>query len=104
MLILDLTIYELGNVLLRGEAWDAYRVATQIEDLLTICGEPIVLEPEWRRDAAAVAEEHGLTYYDASYAAAARGLGVALVSADKQLLDAGLAETITQFVERLRLR
>ncbi|HEU0169713.1 MAG TPA: hypothetical protein VFS62_18210, partial [Chloroflexota bacterium] len=75
-----------------------------VEALVALCGPPITLEPEWRRDAAVLAVQHRLTYYDASYAAAARGLGVALVSADKQLLDAGLAETITQFVERLRLR
>ena len=103
VLILDLTLYEVGNILLR-KRWQASHVADQIEDLLTICGPPVVLEPEWRRDAAALSQEHKLTYYDACYAAAARGLRVALVSADRQLLDAGLAESVTAFVERLRLR
>lgn len=42
-----------------------------------------------------LAEEHRLTFSDASWAAAAQQLGVPLVSADRQLLQAGLAQSTT---------
>ncbi len=40
-------------------------------------------------------------YYDACWAAAAQHLSVALVSADRALLDAGLAESATDAARRL---
>ena len=44
-----------------------------------------------------------LTFYGACWAAATRALGVSLVSADTQLLHAGLAESPQAVVHRLRL-
>jgi len=93
--ILDLVIYELGNILLRSLRWPAKEVADQLEDLLVMCGPVLMLEPAWRRDAAELAQLHRLTFYDAAFAAAARGLGVTLVSADRQLLASGLAQSAT---------
>ena len=101
--ILDLTIYEYGNVLLRRIRRPATEAMTRVEDLLRLCGAPLTLAVEWRRDTAELAERHGLTYYDAAYAAVARGLGITLISADRQLVAAGLAESATDFVHRLRL-
>ncbi len=57
----------------------------------------------WLRDAAVLAETHTLSFYDASWAAAAAGLGVSLVSADRRLLFADLAETPTAVTLRLHL-
>ena len=54
-----------------------------------------MLEPPWRRDATELGQRHGLTFYDAAFAAAARGLDVPLVSADRQLLASGLALSLT---------
>jgi len=62
----------------------------------------ITLEPSWRRDAAELAQLHRLTFYDAAFAAAARGLDVTLLSADRQLLASGLAESVTSWAARLR--
>ena len=101
--VLDLAIYQVGNVLVRTLSWPARDVADQIEDLLTICGMPLTLTAEWLRDAASLAAEHRLTYYDAAWAAAARGLAIPLVSADRRLRSAALAETPTDVVARLRL-
>jgi len=78
-------------------------VADQLDDLLVIFGPPLLSSPEWLRDAADLASSRRLTFYDAAWAAAARGLGVPLVSADGQLLAAGLAETATATVRRLGL-
>lgn len=99
--LLDLAIYELGNILLRKLKWSARRVADQLDDVQVLCGRPFSLEPEWRRQAAALAERHALTLYDAAFAAAAQGMGASLVSADQQLLVAGLAESVSMWVERI---
>jgi predicted nucleic acid-binding protein len=101
--ILDLAVYEVGNLLVRALRWPARDVADQLEDLLTICGTPLTLPADWLRDAASLAAEFRLSYYDAAWAAAARGLAIPLVSADRRLHSAALAETPTEVVARLRL-
>jgi len=101
--MLDLAVYEVGNVLSRALRWSADDVAAQLDDLLTICGTPIVIQPEWLRAAATLAAEHGLTFYDAAWAATARGLSIPLVSADRALITSGLALSPSAAVERLGL-
>ncbi|MGL5912351.1 MAG: PIN domain-containing protein, partial [Phycicoccus sp.] len=59
---------------------------------------------EWLRHAAGLANRHGLTFYDASWAATAETLNMSLVSADRQLLASGLAESPTDAVAHLKLR
>jgi predicted nucleic acid-binding protein len=101
--VLDLAVYELGNVLLRALRWSAADAADQIDDLLVLCGPPLILTSAWAREAASLAEQHGLTFYDAAWAAAARISGVPLVTADRQLLATELALSVPQVVERLAL-
>jgi predicted nucleic acid-binding protein len=57
----------------------------------------------WLRDAAVLAETHALSFYDASWAAAAAALDVPLVSADRRLLAAGLAVSPSAVAARLNL-
>lgn len=47
-----------------------------------------------RRQAVDLAERHGLTVYDASYAAVAQRRGLLLVSGDRALQRAGLAVAV----------
>ena len=101
--VLDLAVYELGNVLVRGLRWAADDVAEQLRDLLTLVSTPLVMSPDWIDQAARLAVEHGLTFADASWAAAAAELEVSLVSADRLLLRSGLAVSPTDAVERLGL-
>jgi predicted nucleic acid-binding protein len=98
--ILDLTFYELGNVLLRALRWSAAEVAAQLDDVRFICA---VLTPGSRelRLAAQLAETHALTFYDAVYAAAARSRGAALATADRALLDSGAGELPAVIAARL---
>jgi predicted nucleic acid-binding protein len=103
VVILDLTLYELGNILLRSLHWSSGDTADQLEDLILICGMPLALDASWRRDAALLAEQHRLTFYDAAFAGAARGLQIPLVTADHELLASGLAERVSAFVHRMRL-
>ena len=101
--MIDLALYEMGNVLLRSLGWRGSDVADQLDDLVVICGAPLALAPEWFRQAAVLGALHGLTFYDAAWAAAADALGVPLVSADAQLQAAGLAESPAAVARRLRL-
>jgi predicted nucleic acid-binding protein len=101
--VIDLALYEMGNVLLRALRWSGSDVADQLEDLVIICGPPLAMAAEWLRRAAELGERHQLTFYDAAWAAAAEALDVALVSVDAQLLTAGLAESPAAVAQRLRL-
>jgi predicted nucleic acid-binding protein len=102
--LIDLGLYEMGNVLLRGLGWRGSDVADQLDDLVIICGPPLAMAADWLRRAAELGREHRLTFYDAAWAAAAEGLGVSLVSVDTQLLSSGMAESPTAVVQRLQLR
>jgi len=95
LLVLDLAAYELGNVLLRPLGLPALVVAAQVRLLLTLCGPLLHMRPSWLDAAADLGERHGLTYYDASWAAAAQALQCPLVSADRLLVRNGLAVTAT---------
>lgn len=86
-----LAAYEVGNILIRKNGWEPDRVETALVLLEEICGEPVELEPADRRATARLCHEHGLTFYDASYAAIAQRLGRGLLSEDTALLTAGLA-------------
>jgi predicted nucleic acid-binding protein len=101
--VLDLAVYEIGNVLTRALRWSASDVADQLDDLYEILGPALRMTRAGVRDAASLADVHTLSFYDASWAAAARELGVALISADRRLLSAGLAESPTQVTARLQL-
>ena len=90
--ILDLTPYEIGNALLRGRTGlGAAGVATVLDALLDLCPRLTLSRAELTATAR-LAEEHGLTLYDAAYAAAARTRGARLATYDKDLLRAGLGE------------
>lgn len=102
--MLDLALYEVGNVLSRVLRWNAVDVADQLDDLHAILGPPLVMTPAWLRRAATLAHLHALSFYDASWAAAAAELGISLISADRRLLGAGLAESPNEVAIRLMLR
>lgn len=101
--VIDLAYYEVGNVLVRALGWTAADVADQLDDLRVVVGEPLGLSPPLLRLAAGLATGEGLSFYDAAWAAAARGWQLTLVSADRRLVDAGLAESPTTTVGRLHL-
>lgn len=102
--ILDLAIYEVGNILVRAFRWEPSAVADQLDDLGVILGQPLVMTADWLRHAAALAHTHTLSFYDASWAATAAKLRMPLVSADRQLLAAGLAESPSTIVARLKMQ
>lgn len=101
--VLDLATYEVGNVLSRAVRWTGADVADQLDDLHAILGPPMVMTSAWLRTAASLAHKHALSFYDASWAAAAGELGIPLISADRRLLASDLAESPTEVTSRLKL-
>ena len=101
--VIDLALYEMGNVLLRSLRWSGPDVADQLDDLMVICGSPLAVAADWLRRAAVLGAANGLTFSDACWAATAQALGISLVSAGTQLLRAGLAESPRAAARRLRL-
>jgi predicted nucleic acid-binding protein len=87
LVVLDLTPYEVGNALLRGRARVAAdRVVVVLDALADICPQ-VAPNRDELREAATLAERHGLTLYDAAYAAVAQARGATL---DEALLRSGL--------------
>lgn len=99
--IIDLALYEVGNVLLRRLGWSGADTARQLEILTDLCGAPLVLGAEVLALASRVGADHGLSFYDAAWAAAAEAFGVPLVSVDGALVAAGLAELPSAAATRL---
>jgi len=89
-----LAMHEVGNVLTIHSGWPPERIASALDLLGEICGDPFELRPEDHRVATELAVGHHLTFYDASYAAIARRAGRRLLSADSDLLDARLASSL----------
>ncbi|MBA2700631.1 MAG: type II toxin-antitoxin system VapC family toxin [Chloroflexi bacterium] len=88
--VLDLTPYEVGNALLRGRATVAAdRVAVVLEALAAICPQVSPTTGDLR-EAATLAQRHGLTLNDAAYAAVAQARGAELATLDQALLRSGL--------------
>lgn len=89
-----LAFYEVGNILTRHSGLEAVQIGAALGLLEDICGDPIELTSDDRHSAAALALEHKLTFYDASYAAIAHRTGRQLLSADGDLIAPKLAITL----------
>ena len=96
--VLDLTAYEIGNALMRGRAGaTAEQAATVIEALADVCTS---IRPSLKemREASLLAERHGLTFYDATYAAVAQSRSAELVTLDRALLAAKLGSRPSELI------
>ena len=100
--ILDLEVYELGNVMVRALNRTAQQAGAVLEAALALCGPPLKLPDEAFGIAADIATADQLSFYDAAFASAARHFECSLVSADRRLLATGHAITLTQSMHRLR--
>jgi len=99
--VLDLTVYEVGNALMRGRAGaNAEQAATVVEALAEICP-ALRPSPEEMRGASQLAERHDLTLYDASYAAVAQSRAAKLVTLDHALLAAELGSRPSELVQAI---
>jgi predicted nucleic acid-binding protein len=92
--LLDLTLYEIGNAVIRG--WrrpvaEADGLVARVAAVAVVA--PLVPTSRERHAAHALAEQRGLSVYDATYAAVAQARRLTLVSIDERLCTAGLAVT-----------
>lgn len=94
ILTVDLAFYEVGQVLLRRGRADPTTVLPLLAGLFDLDLTVVGLERALAVSAARVAADHGLSFYDAAYLAAARMLGVPLVTADRQLARAAGSDGI----------
>jgi predicted nucleic acid-binding protein len=99
--VLDLTGFEIANALLKGRAHaTASRIGIVLEALFAMV--PVV--PTTLVDlrlASALAERHGLTVYDAAYAAVAERHGAVLATTDAELIETGLGALPSALAMRL---
>lgn len=93
VMILDLAYYETANVAIRS--WrnpPAARRLSQRVDEIAQDGGLVRVDAALIERATAIADEHGISVYDAAYVAAARATGAELVSCDvRALVSKGLA-------------
>ena len=89
LVVLDLTVYEIGNVLVRALGLSPEQAVTILDALDDICPH-VAPGPDELALAARLATEHRLTFYDATYAAVARARSATLATLDGALLGAGL--------------
>ena len=95
---IDLAFYEVTNVALR--AWRSTELAVVLRRIVVAIGEDgglVRVDEELIANAAGIAEEHGLSAYDAAYVSGAAVTGARLVSCDmRDLVVPGLAITPAQ--------
>jgi predicted nucleic acid-binding protein len=100
LVILDLTLYEVGNVLARKQARSAPEIGAILQGLAT-AAEVVRPDDIVLLDAARLADADRLTFYDAAYAAQALMLGAVLATRDSDFLDIGVGlapETVLRLV------
>lgn len=89
LVVLDLTTYEIGNVLI-GSAGASPEATAKVLEAISDIYQPVALAASERITAARLARDHQITFYAAAGAAIARERGGRLVTLDRQLLRAGL--------------
>lgn len=98
--VLDLTYLEVGNAMLRGHPKATPGQVTLVLTALRRLCETLSLQDEDLALAAELAAQHGLTLYDASYAAVAHRKGATLVTLDRQLQDCALGVPPDSFLRQ----
>lgn len=95
---IDLAFYEVTNVALR--AWRSPELAVVLRRIVVAIGQDgglVRVDEELIANAAGIAEEHGLSAYDAAYVSGSTVSGAQLVSCDvRDLVAPGLAITPAQ--------
>ena len=100
--VLDLGMYELGNVLVRALKLEGAPSPGCAGDDPSSVRSPLTLSDAAFGQTADLATRDALTFYDAAFAIAAREYECTLVSADRRLLASGHAITLTQSMARFK--
>ncbi len=99
---LDLAFYEVTNVAVRS--WRDQPAARRLRSRVTAVADDgglVRADTQLLKSAAAIAEEHGISVYDAAYVAAARAISGRLVSCDvRDLVSRDLASLPCHVVQQ----
>ena len=85
LVLLDLSVYEFVNVLVRRLGKDEERAAADADALFDLGLPTASVDRDLARAAARLAAATRLSGYDAAFVAAARGLGIPLITADARI-------------------
>ncbi|MDQ3782885.1 MAG: type II toxin-antitoxin system VapC family toxin [Actinomycetota bacterium] len=85
LLLLDLSVYEFGNVLIRQQRLDEAAAVATVQQLFALGMPVLAVEVELGVRAVRTAGRTGLSVYDAAFLAAAEQLDVDLLTADTRL-------------------
>ena len=94
LVLLDLSVYELVNVSARRLGHGADRIRADVGDLFRLRLPMQTVDGRLAADAGAVAVASGLSAYDAAFLAAARRLGIGLVTGDDRLVEVGAGDAV----------
>lgn len=87
LFLLDLSIYELINILVRRLRRSGPEVAADVDGVFDLGAPVFALDRESARRTASIAARTGLSGYDAAFVATADLLGVPLVTADHEIVQ-----------------
>jgi predicted nucleic acid-binding protein len=94
LILLDLSIYEVINVLVRRLTRSAARLRKDVHALFALETPIYAVDTALATETAAIASATNLSGYDAAFLAASRLLAVPLVTADQHLLDASKGDGV----------
>jgi predicted nucleic acid-binding protein len=86
LFLLDLSIYELINILVRRLTRSGKEVAADVDAVFDLGAPVFAIDRESARRTASIAARTGLSGYDAAFVAASSLLGVPLVTADVEIV------------------
>lgn len=87
--VLDLSAYEMSNVLVRRMRVPADKAGIVMERLFRIRMRMLAVHRTLARFTVEIATETGLSGYDAAFVAAGRTLGMAVITADRRMASLG---------------
>jgi len=94
LILLDLSVYEFVNVLTRRLKHDESHALEAVAQLFRLRMPMVNVDARLAAEAASLAVSRQLSGYDAAFLAAARSLGVSLVTADRRLYERGGADVV----------
>ncbi len=94
LVMLDLSVYEFLNILVRKLGRDSKAAATDVSHLFDLDLPIVAIDRDLAIAAAQFAAQSGLSGYDAAFVAGARSMNIPLITADRRLFQKASANDI----------
>lgn len=99
LVLLDLSVYEFVNALVRGLGKSAEDAAAYVDALFDLDAPVVAVHRDVAVRAAGLAAGTGLSGYDAAFAAAAESLAVPLITADREIARKARAHDVLSLAD-----